>query len=110
MSERRRVAILTRASDDNAAVAAHVAASGGEVIEVPCVRVRHLADDSALAHEIRRMRLDDWLVVTSRAGADAVAKAARPVCRVAAVGDATASCLERHGIAVAFRPRVPSGA
>src|SRR5207302_322899 len=57
-----------------------------------------------------RVAADDWLVVTSRPGADAVARAARPRCRVAAVGRSTATRLARHGIAVAFQPRVPSGA
>jgi uroporphyrinogen III methyltransferase/synthase len=108
--EPRRVAILTRQPEDNARLGARLRASGAEVIELPCVRTRPLEDDRVLAEAIRHMADEDWLVVTSRAGAEAVARAARPRCRVAAVGRATAGRLERHGIPVAFLPRVPSGA
>jgi len=107
---RVRVAILTRRAEDNAPLAARLRAGGAMVIELPCVRIRPLDDDRELASAIRRLDGDDWLVVTSRPGADAIVRAARPRARVAAIGRATATRLERHGIAVAFQPRVPSGA
>ena len=111
MPERRRqVAILTRRREDNERLADRLRASDVEVIELPCVRVQPLEDVTALAEAIAGVAPDDWLVVTSRAGADAVARAARPACRVAAVGRVTAAQLAQHGIAVAFQPRVPSGA
>jgi uroporphyrinogen-III synthase len=108
--ELRQVAILTRQPEDNARLGARLRASGAEVIELPCVRTRPLDDDRVLADAIRCMADEDWLVVTSRAGAEAVARAARPRCRVAAIGRATAGRLEHHGIPVSFQPRVPSGA
>jgi uroporphyrinogen-III synthase len=107
---RRRVAILTRRREDNARLAEQLRASGVEVIELPCVRVQPLDDLTALAAAIGGVRPDDWLIVTSRAGADALARVARPECRVAAVGRVTAARLEHHGIAVAFQPGIPSGA
>jgi uroporphyrinogen-III synthase len=110
MPELRRTAILTRRPEDNARIAHRLRASGVEVLELPCVRVQPLEDITALATAIAAVGGDDWLVVTSRSGADAVARAARPACRVAAVGRATAARLVQHGIAVAFQPRVPSGA
>jgi uroporphyrinogen-III synthase len=110
MPEPRRTAILTRRPEDNARIADRLRASGVEVLELPCVRVQPLEDITALAAAIRAVGEDDWLVVTSRAGVDAVARAARPRCRVAAVGRVTAARLAHHGIAVAFQPRVPSGA
>ncbi|OLC52344.1 MAG: hypothetical protein AUH85_17315 [Chloroflexi bacterium 13_1_40CM_4_68_4] len=107
---RRPVAILTRRREDNARLAEQLRASGVAVIELPCVRVKPLEDVSALDAAIREVTADDWLVVTSRTGADAVGRVTRPRARVAAVGRATAERLDRHGIAVAFQPRVPSGA
>ncbi len=107
---RRRVAVLTRHREDNAALAGQLRASGTEVIELPCVRTEQLEDVSELAVAIRELAADDWLVVTSRAGADAVARAARPSARVAAVGRVTAARLEAHGVAVTYVPPTPSGA
>ena len=107
---RTHVAILTRRPEDNAPLADRLRAEGALVIELPCVRVQPLEDLRALAAAIRALSADDWLVVTSRAGADAVARAARPSCRVAAVGRVTASRLAQHGIDVSFQPRIPSGA
>jgi uroporphyrinogen-III synthase len=106
---RRRVAILTRRREDNVALAERLRASGMEVIELPCVRTEQLADVTELATAIRALAPEDWLVVTSRAGADAVARAARPGVRVAAIGRVTAARLETHGIAVAYLPPTPSG-
>lgn len=102
-------AILTRATEDNAALAAALERAGARVIEVPCVRVEALADLSALATAMAARDADDWIVVTSRAGADAVARAGAPRCRVAAVGAATAGRLRERGIEVAFVPTVATG-
>jgi uroporphyrinogen-III synthase len=110
MPEARRVAILTRRREDNARLAERLRASGVDVIELPCVSAQPLEDTTSLAAAIRAVAPDDWLVVTSRAGADAVARVGRPVCRVAAVGRATAARLKEQGIEVAFMPGVPSGA
>ena len=110
MRDRRRVAILTRATHDNARTSERLRAAGVSVIELPCVGVHPVEDHAVLADAIRGIGPDDWLVVTSRAGADAVARAAKPRCRVAAVGRATAARLERSGIAVEFQPGVASGA
>jgi uroporphyrinogen-III synthase len=109
-SPRRPVAVLTRRREDNASLAEQLRASRMEVIELPCVRTEELDDVSELAEAIRALAPDDWLVVTSRAGADAVARAARPTARVAAVGRVTAARLQAHGIAVAYVPPTPSGA
>ena len=101
------VAILTRQPEDNVALRARLEADGARVIELPCVRAEPLESLSALAAEIGRLDADDWLVVTSRAGADAVACVAHA--RVAAVGEATAARLRERGIAVAFVPSQPRG-
>jgi len=106
---RRRVAILTRRPEDNAPLAERLRAAGIEVIELPCVRTQPLQDLSSLATAIGALDRADWLVVTSRAGADAVARVARPRSLVAAIGRVTAARLEAHGITVDFQPRIPSG-
>ena len=71
-----------------------VGTEGVDVIELPCLKTQPLADVSALAAAIGRLRPDDWLVVTSRPGADAVARAGESLPRPRALRD----------------PRRPSGA
>ena len=102
-------AILTRASGDNAALAAALEAAGARVIEMPCVRVETQGDPSDLLSAMASCEADDWVVVTSRAGAAAVARAGGPRSRVAAVGPSTAARLRERGIAVAFVPSVATG-
>lgn len=101
--------ILTRAVDDDRSLAAVLAQSGATVVQMPCVRTEPLADLSDLAAAMDERRSDDWLVVTSRAGADAVARAGRRRCRVAAIGASTAARLAAHGIEVTFVPTAPTG-
>lgn len=96
-----RSVILTRAREDNAALGAELRARGLRVIELPCVRTEPLADASALREAIASlMPLDDVLVLTSRAGVDAVAACAGvPRCDVAVIGAATA----RHARGLSMR-------
>jgi uroporphyrinogen-III synthase len=106
------VVILTRAPEDNAALAAELRARDVIVIELPSARIAPLADHSALAAEIRALGPDDRLVFTSRAGVDAARRcvAVSDVrATVAAVGPATARRCAEWGIA-AWTPSVPSGA
>jgi uroporphyrinogen-III synthase len=109
MSSQARVAILTRAAEDNVELAERLRARGTRVIEVPCVRVEHLRDTSALAEAVAKLGREDWLVVTSRAGADAIGTLPRPLARVAAIGVATAERLRSRGVRVSFTPSVASG-
>jgi uroporphyrinogen-III synthase len=105
-----KTVVLTRQSADNAELASRLRARGVRVVELPCVRVEALADARELAAELDALREEDWLVVTSRHGADAVARCAVPRSLVAAIGDATAARLRAHGLAVAFQPSEASGA
>jgi uroporphyrinogen-III synthase len=100
--------ILTRETEDNARFARELAGAE-EILELPSVRVEPLADSSVLAAALASLGPDDWLVVTSRHGADAVARCGAPRARVAAVGEATAERLRERGFAVAFTPSAPSG-
>ena len=102
-----RVVVLTR-EDETAA--RELALDGARVLELPCVRVEQLADVTPLASAIADLGPADWLVVTSRAGADAVSRIPRPRARVAAVGPATAARLAAHGINADFVPSHATGA
>ena len=50
----------------------------------------------------------EWLIVTSPNGADEIARRARNIPKVAAVGPGTAETLRAHGIEPDFVPRVSS--
>ncbi len=102
--------VLTREAGDNAALAERLRGWSAEVIELPCVRTEPLEDARALRDEIAALREEDWLVITSRHGADAVARCGPTRAAVAAVGDATAERLRASGRRVEFRPSAPSGA
>ena len=67
------VVLLTRQPDDNASLAAQLRGRAAEIVELPCVRTE-TADPHALAAAIESLGPDDWLVITSRHGADAVAQ------------------------------------
>ena len=97
--------ILTRAREDSAALASELRGSGADVIELPCVRTEPLDDTAELRDVIAGLGRADLLVLTSRAGAEAVA-AAMPHdgirCDVAAVGHATAARARSLGMRVGF--------
>jgi uroporphyrinogen-III synthase len=101
--------ILTREPPDNAALAARLRGWSAEVVELPCVHVEPLRDTRPLGEALAALCEEDWLLVTSRHGADAVAACATTRAAVAAIGDATAERLRAHGIRVAFQPTAPSG-
>jgi len=71
-----------------------------------------LEDPAPLRDAVRALTPDDLLIITSRAGARAVAAAldGRPCAApVAAVGAATASACREAGLRVPFTPAIPSG-
>src|SRR5687767_4502814 len=92
--------VLTREAGDNAALAARMRRWSADVIELPCVRVDPVADTRPLRDALTSLRTEDWLVVTSRHGADAVACCGPTRAAVAAIGDATAERLRAHGLSV----------
>jgi uroporphyrinogen-III synthase len=97
--------ILTRAREDSAALASALRSSGADVIELPCVRTEPLDDTAELRDVIAGLGRADLLVLTSRAGADAVATAMPReglACDVAAVGHVTADRARSLGMRVSF--------
>jgi uroporphyrinogen-III synthase len=101
--------ILTREAGDNAALAARLRRSSVDVIELPCVRVEPLSDTRPLGVELAALREDDWLVLTSRHAADAVARRGVTRAAVAVIGRVTAEQARAHGFRVEFQPSVASG-
>jgi len=94
--------LLTRAPEDDRALADILGRRGHRVFALPCVRTAALEDDRALVGALAALTPDDVLVVTSRAGARAIASAlaghgcAAPV---VAFGAATAAVLAGRGLA-----------
>lgn len=106
------VVVLTRPRGENERLAARLARSGIPTREIPCVEPRPLADPRPLRDAIAALTGDDLLVITSRAGARAVATAMRgTACSapVAAVGAATASACRDAGLRVTFTPSIANG-
>jgi uroporphyrinogen-III synthase len=104
-----KTVVLTREAPDNAALAARLRQWSVEVIELPCVRIEPVADVRPLRDALAVLREDDWLVLTSRHGADAVASCGPVRAAVAAVGDATAQRSRELGLRVQFRPTQATG-
>ncbi len=104
--------LLTRAEGENAGLATRLAAAGIASRELPCIRIEPLADPAPLREALLALGADDLLVITSPAGARAVAAAldgracAAPA---AAVGPATAVACDEVGLRVVFMPSVPTG-
>jgi uroporphyrinogen-III synthase len=98
--------VLTR---DDPELASRLHGIAAEVIELPCVRIER-GDPRAIASGLASLQQGDWLVVTSRNGADAIAAAGPVRASIAAVGHATAARLRGHGYAVDFTPSVATGA
>lgn len=104
-----RTVILTREPEDNADLASRLRAYAAAIVELPCVRTEPLADERALIEALGQLAEDDWLVVTSRHGVDAVARCGVPRAAIAAIGDATAARLRAQGYRVSFQPSASSG-
>lgn len=117
-----RTVVLTRSADRNAALAVALRARGKVVVELPCTQTVPLADEGPLREALRSLTASDLLIVTSRAGADAVLRSFdRPLAAPAAtVGRQAASALAAAGVAIdlvaptgaelARRVALPSGA
>lgn len=103
------IVVLTREPPDNAALVPRLRDRAAAIVELPCIRTESLTDSRDLAEALASLTPDDWLVVTSRHGADAVGRWGSTLARIAAVGEATAVRLRAHGLSVAFQPTAQSG-
>jgi len=94
--------IVTRPRAQAGPLVARLESLGHSVVECPLIEIEPLSDEPIDAAGY------DWVIVTSPNGADEVARRARNLPRVAAVGPGTAERLREHGIEPAFVPRVSS--
>jgi uroporphyrinogen-III synthase len=91
-SRPRKKVLLTRSKEDCAAWSRSLERRGIETIELPCITTERLDTPGVRSRLVEAVARADWLVLTSKRGAEAAA-AMLPAplhCRVAAVGPATA--------------------
>ena len=94
--------IVTRPQEHAAELVERLVALGHEPVLCPLVRIEPLGEGAPVA-----VAGYDWVVVTSRTGAAALARRARGVLPpVAAIGPGTAAELAAHGIVAALVPEV----
>jgi uroporphyrinogen-III synthase len=94
--------IVTRPRAQAGPLVGRLEALGYEVVECPLIEIERTSDEPIDCEGY------EWAVVTSPNGADEVARRARNLPKVAAVGPGTAEQLQSHGIEPAFVPKVSS--
>src|SRR5439155_8813853 len=101
--------VLTRDDEDDRELAEDLRALHARVLIAPCIRTEPLADRTALARAIGDAGADDFIVVTSRAGAAAIGSCGIELrAPVGAVGRSTAEQLRAIGLPPRFVARSPS--
>lgn len=108
-----RSVVVTRAREQASGLAQELARLGADVIQCPTIEIRPLPDYAELDAAIGRLSEYGWLIFTSVNGVrwfwsrlEAAGKDSRALglCRVAAIGPATAEALEVRGIRPDFIP------
>ncbi len=97
-----RVVVVTRPRVEEERLAAELRGRGAAVLSAPAIAIEP-TDQAALAAAAQRLAAGEfaWLVLTSRAGVEALLAHAGPAAihaRVAAVGDGTAAALRARGV------------
>lgn len=110
MTPRVARVLVTRAANQAAPLADALRAVGLEPVVVPAIAIELDASDRSASAPAPTLDTNGWIVVTSANGARAVLAASARTShrgggpRIAAVGAATASVLERAGMSVDFQP------
>ncbi len=94
--------IVTRPRAQAQPLVERLEARGYEVVECPLIEIVRISDAPIDCSGY------EWLIVTSPNGADEIARRARNIPKVAAVGPGTAETLRKHGIEPDFVPAVSS--
>ena len=101
--------VLTRDEEDDREVAEELRVLRARVLIAPCIRTEPVEDRTPLTRALAELGPDDRVVVTSRAGAAAIASCGvRVRAPVATVGWATAEQLRALGISPEFVSRTSS--
>jgi len=94
--------IVTRPRAQAQPLVGRLEALGHDVVECPLIEIVRTSDEPIDCDGY------EWLIVTSPNGADEIARRARNIPKVAAVGPGTADTLRNHGIEPDFVPKVSS--
>ena len=106
--------LVGRARHQASALSAGLQALGAEVIEIPFIEIRKPRSYKAFDAALKHISDYDWLILTSVNGVDALAQrmkhlriaaAALEHLKIAAIGPATRSAVEKFGLAVAVVPQ-----
>jgi uroporphyrinogen-III synthase len=106
--------LVGRAPHQASALSSGLRALGAEVVEIPFIEIRELRSYQPLDAALNHIRTYDWLILTSVNGVDAVwqrlktlriDKQALQHLKVAAIGPATRTAIEKQGIKVATMPQ-----
>jgi len=106
--------LVSRAKQQAGALSSALQNMGCEVIEIPFIEIRKPSSYKPLDTALQNLADYDWLILTSVNGVDAmfarmakrkVNKTALAHLKIAAIGPATTSAIEKHGLAVTATPK-----
>ncbi len=113
-----RTVLIARDEDGNRSLSRRLNELGAEVLSLPVIAVRNLAQTGAADTALNRLAEFDWIVFTSRRGVefslqrlDELGKDARAFgrARIACIGPETARALGEYGLRADFVPRTFTG-
>jgi uroporphyrinogen-III synthase len=106
--------LVGRARHQASALSAELRKYGAEVLEIPFIEIRPPRTFAPLDRALKRIAHYDWLILTSVNGVDALFARAKKLritsrnlahLRVAAIGPATRSAIEKSGLRVSVVPK-----
>jgi len=106
--------LVSRAKKQAGALSSSLKELGCEVIEVPFIEIRKPSSYRPLDTALKNLAEYDWLILTSTNGVEAmfermkklkVARSALGNLKIAAIGPATKSAIEKNGLTVAATPK-----
>lgn len=106
--------LVSRAKKQASDLSSELRSLGASVIEIPFIEIREPDSFAPLDTAIREILNYDWLILTSVNGVSALMKRLESLklrpdllgeLKIAAIGPATRSAVERHGLKVAVTPK-----
>ena len=106
--------LVGRAPHQASALSSGLRALGAKVFEIPFIEIRKPRSYKALDSALNHIRTYDWLILTSVNGVEAVWRRLKTLridkkglrhLKVAAIGPATRTAIEKQGMTVAVMPR-----
>ena len=106
--------LVSRARKQAGALSSTLRELGCEVIEIPFIEIRKPSSFAALDIVLHNLANYDWLILTSVNGVEAlfarmakyrIKRSALSHLKIAAIGPATKSAIEKHGLTVTVTPK-----